>query len=351
MNSKEVLEILNENDIFDILTDLNADPIMTFSAIECRTICHHGEGNGSHKLYYYFNNKVWKCYTHGCSIGNIFNLISMVRGWEFIESFRYVCDKFNLIGDGDFEETLDLKIFDKFNKAKEKYEYKFIDKRNLNVYYPIYHETWLEDNITIDAMKKYNIMFNVKQNRIIIPHFDIDGNLIGIRRRNLLDEEVAKGKYMPEIYNKNVYNHSLGNNIYGINCQIKDDLPSKTIILFEAEKSVLQLEGYHLGLMGGALCGSSLTDGQFKILVDLIDRLDIEEVIISLDKEYLEDGDELSEFYKRKIRENMINKLLPYVDVSVIWDTEGVLDYKDSPTDKGKKVFEELLNKRIMINE
>ena len=351
MNSKEVLEILNENDIYDILTDLSADPKMEINAIVCRTICHHGEGNGNHKLYYYYDTKTWKCYTDGCKIGNVFNLIMRVRHCEFIEAFRYVCNKFNLVGDGEQEETLDLKIFDKYKNSKERYKYNYLDTRDLNVYYPYYHQSWIEDNITIESMQKHNILFNVKQNRIIIPHYDIEGNLIGIRRRNLLEEEVAKGKYMPEIYNKKVFNHSLGNNIYGINCQINDNLLNKTLILFEAEKSVLQMEGYDLGILSGALCGSSLTDGQFKIIIDLINRLGLEEVIIALDKEYIEEGDELSQFYKRKIRENMINKLLPYVDVSVIWDTEGVLDYKDSPTDKGKEVFKDLLYKRIMVNE
>lgn len=379
MNSNELINSLNEYDIFEVLEDLQADPIMCVDHIEARTVCHNGEGEGSHKLYYYFDKKAWVCYTHHCKIGNIINLVMEVKNWEFHETFRYLCDKFGLIGDGESEELLDLKFFEKFKKTKEKYKYKLLDKNVLNIYYPFYHQTWIDDHITIEAMQKYNILFNVKNNRIIIPHYNLEGELIGVRRRNLLESEVVKGKYMPESYSKETYSHSLGNNIYGLNFQLNPQKTenfekegeiiacnrlkspnlaefetrfyNKSLILFEAEKSVLQLDGYKLGYIGGALCGSSLTDGQYKIIIDLINKYDIEEIIIAMDKEYEEDGDDLSEFYARRIRENMVNKLLPYVDVSVIWDKEGVLDYKDSPTDKGKEAFVKLLNTRIQIND
>lgn len=349
MTYKEVIETLNDNDIFDILVDLDADPIMEVNCIKCRTVCHHGANSGSHKLYYYFNNKSWICYTEHCKIGNIFNLIMRVKDCEFGEAYRYVCDKFNLKTNGEVEETLDLKIFDKYKKKDEKYEYKEVDKRALNVYYPFYHQSWLDDNITIEAMKKHNILFNIKDNRIIIPHYNMNGKLIGIRRRNLKQEEIDKGKYCPEVWNGKVYSHSLGNNIYGLENKTEEDYSKRILILFEAEKSVMQLEGYKLGLVGGALCGSNLTKGQYNIIIKLINKYDIREVVIGLDKEYLEDGDDLSVFYQEKIKVNMIDKLVPYVDVSVLWDNNNLLDYKDSPTDKGKEIFIEMMKNRVQF--
>lgn len=347
MDAKEIIARLNEVDVYEVLLDLEANPLMTNNAIICRTICHGGD---SQKLYYYFDRKVFKCFTHGCKIGNIFNLLMMVRDWDFITSYNYICRKFNFSRDIQLEERLDFSFFEKFEAMDNKQEYTPLDQRILRGFYPFYHEDWLEEYITMDTMRKFNILFNVKDYRIVIPHYNAKGELIGIRRRNLTDTDLLRGKYMPEVINGLSYTHSLGGNLYGLNGTLQPIIESKTIILFEAEKSVLQLDSYNLGLGGVALCGSSLTDGQFDILIDLISEYDIKEIIIALDKEFIEVGDKLEEFYQRKIRLNIIDKLLPYVDVSVIWDTNNLLDYKDSPTDKGSEIFEKLLKERIRID-
>ncbi len=344
MDAKEVIDRLNEIDIYEILLDLEANPIMTNNAIYCRTICHGGD---SQKLYYYFDRKIFKCFTHGCKIGNIFNLLMMVKNWDFITAYNYICEKFNFSREVHLEERLDFSFFEKFEAISNKWEYTPLNKNILKGYYPFYYQGWLEEHITIDTMKKFNILFNVKDYRIVIPHYNIKGELIGIRRRNLTNTDLLKGKYMPEVINGVTYSHSLGGNLYGLNNTLQYIIESKTIILFEAEKSVLQLDSYNLGLGGVALCGSSLTGGQFEILVDLINEHDIKEVVVALDKEFIEVGDKLEEFYQRKIRLNIIEKLLPYVDVSVIWDVDNLLDYKNSPTDKGSEIFKKLLTERV----
>ena len=48
-------------------------------------------------------------------------------------------------------------------------------------------------------MDKYNIRFSPTQNKIIIPHYDINGRLVGIRGRALNIEEVEKYE-IKEIY-------------------------------------------------------------------------------------------------------------------------------------------------------
>src|SRR5699024_5362418 len=97
--------------------------------------------------------------------------------------------------------------------------------------------------------------------------------------------------------------------------------------------------------IGVCVSGSSFSDKQ----LDLISNLEIEEVIIGFDKEYEKIGDPLERYYAQKIEETVANKLLPYFSVSVIWDTEGLLDEKDSPTDKGASVFNTLWKNRISL--
>jgi hypothetical protein len=41
------------------------------------------------------------------------------------------------------------------------------------------------DGITRAAMDKYNIRFSISQNKIIIPHYNVFGQLVGIRGRAL----------------------------------------------------------------------------------------------------------------------------------------------------------------------
>ncbi|MGJ3548965.1 hypothetical protein ACR6EC_24350, partial [Bacillus subtilis] len=52
--------------------------------------------------------------------------------------------------------------------------------------------------------------------------------------------------------------------------------------------------------------------------------------------------------YQKKILK-LAAKFTPYVRVYVLWDYEGLLDYKDSPADKGKETLEELMRRKIEI--
>ena len=61
----EVKEQLNNEDIFQLLSEWGGDPEYTSFGIISSTICHNEPGVGSRKLYYYFNSTLFRCYT-GC---------------------------------------------------------------------------------------------------------------------------------------------------------------------------------------------------------------------------------------------------------------------------------------------
>ena len=47
-------------------------------------------------------------------------------------------------------------------------------------------------------MKKYNILYSTWQQKIIIPHYDMNNNLVGVRSRALLPDDIELfGKYAP----------------------------------------------------------------------------------------------------------------------------------------------------------
>ena len=74
---KNSLEI---NQIADLVAELGGEPQIQGSIILCKTICHGGD---SHKLYYYDNTKLFRCYT-GCAepTFDIFELVRKVKEQE-----------------------------------------------------------------------------------------------------------------------------------------------------------------------------------------------------------------------------------------------------------------------------
>ena len=93
-----------------------------------------------------------------------------------------------------------------------------------------------------------------------------------------------------------------------------------------------------------AVCGSTLSMYQ----VQLLQKLNVAEVIIAFDRQYQNIGDKEWEFWVKKLT-NFNAKYGSYVQISYIFDTKDLLDYKDSPIDKGKDIFLKLYKNRIYI--
>ena len=105
---------------------------------------------------------------------------------------------------------------DKYKPQKPK-ELKIYDKRVLDVFTKFYPPEWLNDGITKEAMDKFDIRYSISQNKIIIPHYNINGELVGIRGRALNPWEVENvGKYIPVQVEGIWYSHPLSLNPYGL---------------------------------------------------------------------------------------------------------------------------------------
>lgn len=147
MDDKERLENIKNNltieQITDLLMTLGADPIVKGELIMCRTICHGGD---SHKLYYYDNTKLFRCYTECSDTFDVFELIVKIQTqgggkYSLPQALRYVCNYFNIeLENKNFQEEdnslQDWKIFNRYkkinNKEKEevkKVEIKIYDKK------------------------------------------------------------------------------------------------------------------------------------------------------------------------------------------------------------------------------
>ena len=352
MNANEIKNNLSENDIISFLQDLGGDPYKQGNSIISRTICHNPPYDGSHKLYYDNNTKNWHCFTECACSYDIFSLVQQIKGIDFKEAYKYVIDYFGYKETNehvDYNDNIDMSFFAKFNKTKEEIKLPKVDKSILNVFNNEYHISWVKDHIMPSSMEKFNIKLDVLGKRIVIPTYSHTGDLVGIRVRNLNAELVEKGlKYLPMKHNNVLYNFPMGNVLYGLYQNRNNIEKIKKLVIFESEKSVLALDSYYKGKgIGVAIGGSSLSDNQ----LELIKELNIEECCIALDKEWDELGSNLEKYYAQKIEKVFRDKLDPYCSVTVIWDTNGKLDEKDSPTDKGFDTWKYLWDNRLYISE
>ena len=71
-NKDEIKNSLTLNQIEDLLTELGGEPRRYKDLLIAKTICH---GGSSHKLYYYPNTKLFRCYTDCSDTWDIFELI------------------------------------------------------------------------------------------------------------------------------------------------------------------------------------------------------------------------------------------------------------------------------------
>lgn len=363
-NKDEIKEELTIENIYDLLSEFGGEPVYNRIGLISGTICHNAPGIGSHKLYYYENSHLFHCFT-GCADPSfdIFELIIKVKkiqahqDWNLPKAVAYVAQRFNLKGHifntDDFGATsLDWKILDSYKEP----EVKFIDT---SILLPEYDkiiltrfsypriDRWEKEGIKDVISKRNFIGYYPGDEQITIPHYDKQGRLIGIRGRYLVQEDADRfGKYRPLYLNGVLYNHPLRMNLYNLNNSKENIEKMKVAIVFESEKSCLQYQSIygHKNDISVAMCGSSLSEFQVKLLLDL----GIKEIIVALDRQFINIGD--LEFQHLKNNILKINeKFCNYTKLSFIFDKEMITNYKASPIDEGKEKFEILLKSRLNL--
>lgn len=339
--------------IIELVLALGADRYIEKSdLIIFPTICHNEDASeASMKLYYYKESHRFHCYTECSDTFNIYELIKRVFSLRQVEdiSFNQVIDwitKQLYIKNGDFTLNEDKYISRRQRYIKKVREIDLPTYSNnlINVFTKTYPTEWLKDGITKKSMDKFNIRYSISQNKIIIPHYDINGNLVGIRGRALNQFEVENyGKYMPVKIEDKLYAHPLSQNLYGLNFSKQYIKEQKKCFLFEGEKSVLLYDGYYSTNLAAAVCGSNFNKMQLNLLLQ---NCPPQEIIICFDKEYVHSGRSDGQAYFNKLM-SIAKKYSQYTNISFIFDMENLLDEKDSPIDRGKEIFERLVEKRI----
>lgn len=353
MDKNELKSSLTLQDIEQVLKYFNVDYYYnTQDDIQMSTVCHGGD---SHKLYYYPESESFRCYTDCSESFDIYDFIvkvSKTRGEvvNFHEAYKtlgvitgvstnstvkrkigFEDDSTQIIEDWNWIGK--LKRRKKFEPKLEPISEDILNSTDFKDWKPL---EWLKEGISMETMHKYNIKFLPERNSTIIPHYNIDSELIGIRVRNWRGVEAEDGfpKYSPLYYKGEGFNHPLGYNLFSVDKNKENIKKTRKAMLVESEKSCLKADTFFSedSFVVG-MCGSSLNSYQADILLEL----GIEKIIISVDKDYHKQPDEV---YKRKIM-NIAKHFINKVEVTVLIDTRGVMDYQECVMDKSK---EELLN-------
>ena len=348
MNYEEIIENLEVDKVKDLLIQLGATNIIDKEThFILPTICHNESADeASMKLYFYKDTKLFVCYTE-CNTMSIFKFLKHYYetrqvDYDWYQDILQVILNCSLQRDkNSFQSIYKAKREDYYLK-KDRKELPKYSKGILDVFVKRYPVEWIRDNITPRAMDKFNIRYSISQNKIIIPHYDINDNLIGIRGRALNEWEVENlGKYMPVQIEQKWYSHPLSLNLYGLNVNKENIQKTGVCYLFEAEKSVMQMESFDIINCSAAVCGSQLNKFQIDLLLRTCHP---REIVLCFDKEELKGEDK----YFDKLW-NICYKYRNYCNFSFVYDREGLLDLKDSPSDKGEEVFKKLLEKRIKV--
>ncbi|MCP1159292.1 hypothetical protein [Bacillus infantis] len=356
-----IKESLTEEEIHKILRDLGSkDPLQ---GNQFQTVCHGGH---KHKLYYYHDSKSFHCYTDCSTNMDIFEVVIRAKKEQgytlsFPQAVQYVATLtgktfgFSAVVNNSKNDIVDdWDILNRYKK-KEKVipELPEQNSKVMDVFLHLPHEEWLNEGISYDTHEKFNISYYIREERIVIPHYDLNNRLVGIRGRAMREEDIEAGKkYMPLTIQNKLYNHQTMFNLYGLHKTKETIKKLKKVVIFEAEKSVLKCEDFYGdNNFSVATCSSQITNFHRDILLSL----GIEEVIICLDKFRKQKENESDEKYEAAIESyqtNLLrfaNKFTPYVRTYIVWDDFDVLDYKDSPCDSGREVLEELMKCKYEI--
>lgn len=351
---------------YELLSDWGGDPQYTDFGLISRTICHNLPNySNSRKLYLYENGgaMLFHCYS-GCydPSFDIFELtikvfaIQREEEIDLNEAVQYICSRFNI----DISSTVndELKDAEDWKTSEQNTQDLILQKQDItlkkyderilnNLNYKVILRPWLNEGISQEVIKHARIGYFPGNDQITIPHFDKDNNFIGLRGRAMVKEDAEKyGKYRPIKVGTQLYTHPLGFNLYNLNNSKNTIAQIKKAIVFESEKSVLQLQSM-FGLQKDcsvACCGSNLSIYQFQLLREA----GAEEIVIAFDRQFEDIGTDEYKLWMKKL-ESINNKYKNYANMSFIFDKNKITGYKDSPTDRGPEIFKELLKNRITL--
>lgn len=280
------------------------------------------------------DEQYWHCFGCGKS-GSIYTWIQLTEHLSFPQAVQKVAELTNSELH-EYTESQTMSFFKELGKL-QKSKTEIVNRTILDInkdYYQKYvdesPQEWIDEDITEEELKKYNIRIDPTSNRIVYPVFSNDDELISVKGRtrfkNYRDLKIMKYINYFKLGGRLDYFQGMQ--------QARDSInASGEIIIVEGIKSVMKLDqwGFHNTVSAET---SKLNEYQIELLI----RMKVRDVVIAFDKDV----------QMKKIRE-CTELLKRFANVYVVYDKWGLLKDKDSPCDQGRKVWQTLYDKRIKL--
>ena len=364
LDKEKILSAITEDDIIKICEYFGyPDNKRVGDGLGFNTaLCH--KGDSPHKLVIYPPNEEHKHFTCHCfTCSDTYDLIELVirasrnqgKTMTWYKALYTLAQITGYLYEAEVEdvtEKIDLNwlnsIYNIFKKKKKPIP--TLKPYNENVLDTFYYgkdvlQGWINEGMSISALNRFEIGYNIPTNQITIPHRDWkNNNLIGVRGRYIRDEDVdSYGKYVPMYIEGEFLKHPLGNTLYGLWITKEAIKRTGKIMLVESEKAVIQaytIFGEDSFVV--SVCGSNITQTQIKIMLK---ELQVSEVMVAFDREYEDAKSFKAEAYYNKLIKK-VAPLVPYCRVYLILDSKNRVEYKQSPLDYGEKVIKELMKEK-----
>ena len=276
---------------------------------------------------------------------NFYRCFSCLSSGKFISwaidieglSFQQAVEKLLAITGGELEtvqrntNVLFFKDLRKqqFREPTKMVERACLDESYLDRYSSESPQELLDYGVSEDVLKKFGVRIDKKMRRWVYPVWDHNGGLLTVKGRTMIPDYKVLGLMKYQNY------HKIGTvDYFGGYRESRSSIEETgVVIVLESIKSCMLLHTW--GYTNCISCEtSSINDEQIALLI----QMRLREVIVAFDKDVS----------LAKIKENT-SKLRRFTAVSAVIDKQGLLEEKESPCDKGREVFEKLIENRNRI--
>ena len=335
--------------------------IPSYSENSTQIVYYTGDKNvdpykGSPKLYFYKDTNIYV----GMTAGRSYDIISLVKTrlallkhpCSILDACQFILDTANINPDSISRVKKEGHVYDwsnlerfirvrKYGNQLSEYNRNIIDTLP-----PLYPQAWIDEGISEETMDKYQIRYYERCNQTVIPCFDDEARLVGVRVRNWDKDRVEQAKYMPLVtLDGQCYKFNTNQVFYGINYNKPEIERTGKVIIVESEKAVMKLDTY-MGRHNIALgmYGSNLGIQRRNQLL----KMGVNTVSYVVDNDFIGQDDAFFEQWREKIR-HFIKLWDGFCRVEIVWDNLGLLGPKENATDRTKEVWEQLWENREII--
>ena len=378
----EFPEVLNNETFLKLFTKIGAEPIWASASgkpiLKLLGRCHQSTSGSYSVIFDVTDERKCHCFS---SCGESFlwwNYVARTMQISSHEAKQWILD---WLQDNNIEYTLDDKLDSSFRERpfelKEIEPIEPVDPYILEEVYKDFDTSidtlrrtvWVtQDHVQPEILQLYGVAYDRINGDLIIPHRNIRGETIGLYSRSFkpLRREIKRknpdapysfllqyprAKYIPTILpqqfqtdKKNSLSFQNSRNLFGLDLAQDEIKRRKIAIVVEGSKGVMLARQF-----GFENTVASHTFGMGDIHCSILINLGINEIICAWDKQYLQEEGRDWELYLKKTQ-NLAERLKDFVKISWMIDREGLVEYRQSPTDYGEEIFKYLFERRESLN-